>query len=66
MYGKCPKCESAILSAVMNGIEVSDGYKSWKAITYNCPSCQTVIGCQIDPIAIKSDIVDELFKKLRK
>lgn len=66
MHGKCPKCEKLIISLNAGGVDVKVPLgKTWKGISYNCPYCHTMISAQIDPIAIKADIVAELFKKLR-
>lgn len=67
MKGKCPKCEKLVINVSISDVQAKAmfGGTSWNAITYNCPSCQTVLGVQIDPIAIKTDIIDELFRKLR-
>jgi hypothetical protein len=65
--GKCPKCDSAITKVVAGhvSVEVPMG-DSWNGIAYACPSCRTVLSVQIDPIALKNDIVDDLFDRLRK
>ncbi|WP_158218825.1 hypothetical protein [Roseateles aquatilis] len=31
--------------------------KTWNAVTYCCPSCSTVLGAGIDPVALKTDEV---------
>lgn len=65
--GKCPKCQQPVISARIHGIEATNsGGKGFNAITFVCPNalCQAVLGCQIDPIAIKTDIVNEVAKLL--
>jgi endogenous inhibitor of DNA gyrase (YacG/DUF329 family) len=66
MNGKCPKCEKLVMNVNISAIkaQVPFGQTSWNAVSYNCPSCQTVLSVQIDPVAIKTDIVQELFQKL--
>lgn len=74
--GKCPKCgvvpnrvdvEQLAASASMFSGEV------WRAVAYVCPApeCRAILGVQIDPLAIRSDlnnhaktVKDELEKKL--
>lgn len=66
MAGKCPKCDNPVQNVTIS--EVSAGVPfgtKWKAISFNCQSCQTVLSIQIDPIAIKTDIINDLMKKLR-
>ncbi len=65
MAGKCPYCGKNVLSLRINGVDASATMGTrWNALTYNCPSCQAVLGCQIDPIAIKTDILNEIKKLL--
>ena len=66
MLGKCPKCEKTVTHVNLNEIEASVfmGAK-WRTVTHNCPHCSTVLGCQIDPIAVKTDIVNTIMKGLK-
>ena len=59
---KCPKCEKAVTYIKIQGMDAKAGFgaSSWKALTYVCPSCDTILSVQIDPIAIKTDTVSEL------
>lgn len=68
MAGKCPKCEKLVPHVVFHGIDARESFgpNNWKAISYCCPSCQTVLGVQIDPIALKTEVVKDLAKILRK
>jgi hypothetical protein len=34
-------------------------------VSFCCPHCRAILSVSIDPIAIKTDIVKELLKKLR-
>lgn len=67
MFGKCPKCEKLVMNANISAIEskVPFGDTAWKSVAFTCPFCQTILGMQIDPIAIKTDIIKELMSKLR-
>jgi hypothetical protein len=38
----------------------------WRAIAYCCPKCQTAISVQIDPVALKTDTVNEILRQLGK
>jgi len=61
MAGKCPKCEATVSSLKITGVEGrAPSGQGWKCITLNCPSCGTVLSAQIDPVAIKTDIVNAL------
>lgn len=61
MYGKCPTCKASVTRLEISGVVASAGVgkKSFNAITYNCPMCHSVLGCEIDPIALKTDTVAE-------
>lgn len=60
--GKCPKCEKNIHRIKLETVDASAGLSSttWKCVNYLCPHCFTVLSCQIDPIAIKTDTVREI------
>lgn len=66
MNGKCPKCEKTLTSANIAGIDLSAGPGStkWNGNAYVCPYCQTILGVQIDPIAIMSDTVQKILARL--
>jgi len=70
MHGKCPSCGNIVMKLNGDAVDASFGTQSYKATTYNCPMCNVVLGCQIDPLAVRNDIVaqvvDELFKRLGK
>ena len=66
MIGKCPKCDKLVTRANINEIEASAFMgTNWRTVTYSCPLCNTILGCQIDPIAIKTDIVEEILEALK-
>jgi hypothetical protein len=66
MSGKCPKCEKSMGSLRIQGCDGNVvGGRSFKVIAICCPFCSTVLSAQIDPIAIKSDIVADIKKLLR-
>jgi uncharacterized protein with PIN domain len=62
--GKCPKCGKVISSVKFEEVagSVGIGGTEWKCISCCCKSCNTVISVQIDPIAIKTDILHALGK----
>jgi len=62
--GKCPKCEKRITRVKIDSIlgSVGIGQPDWKIASYSCPSCNSVLSVQIDPLAIKADILKALGK----
>lgn len=62
--GKCPKCESTVTHMAIEGVDVKEnGQSRWHGITLLCPSCRTVLGAAIDPIAIMNDTIDKVRKR---
>lgn len=65
--GTCPKCEVVVNHANIGAVTVGELFgKQWHGIKYCCPSCGCVLSVQIDPIAIKTDIVNEILRALGK
>lgn len=64
---KCPHCNKLVLSVNLDKVESSVLFGgSWNTILYSCPNCQKVLNVQIDPIAIKTDIIDDIKMLLNK
>jgi hypothetical protein len=64
--GKCPKCENVVTHVRGDGVTANFSGKSFNATTYSCPMCFTVLGCEIDPIAIRFDIVKMVCDELKR
>jgi hypothetical protein len=65
--GKCPICETTITAVRAEGVEVTQGFQpKWLGASFCCPSCNMVLGVGIDPLAIKTDIVNEIKRAMRK
>jgi hypothetical protein len=66
--GKCPKCEKTISSVNVEHVDIKQGFSGpqWHGASYTCPYCHAVLSVEIDPIALKTDIVQELFERLRQ
>ena len=63
--GLCPHCDAPVGRVTLHEVTASALFANqWRAVTYSCPACQHVLSVQIDPIAIKTDIVDELMRRL--
>ncbi len=66
--GKCPKCErivDRVLFEEVNAEQYPRG-NAWITVNFLCPYCRTVLGAQIDPFALKRDLLDELEQHLQK
>jgi phage FluMu protein Com len=63
--GKCPKCDEVMPTIKIQGVTAKELFgASWNAISYQCPKCDTVLSVEMDPVALKSDIVNEVAKRL--
>lgn len=64
---KCPHCEELITSVSIQALDGKvAGRTRWACIGYTCPRCSKLISVQIDPVALKTDIlngVEELLKR---
>lgn len=59
--GKCPKCERTITTVAVEDVSLNVGFQpKWKGFSYSCPSCHTVLGVQMNPLTLNSDLVSEL------
>jgi len=59
--GKCPKCEATIDTCLVEDINLVNGSKAlWRAFSYSCPSCKTVLGVQMNPLTLNADLVNTL------
>lgn len=60
-FAKCPKCEKSLLGV---NIEEVDGYvrgtSTLRCVAYSCRACGTVLSVEVDPIALKTDIINSL------
>ena len=62
---KCPACHVAITSVEIEGIDVTQGLQTlWKGVSFGCPHCHIVLSVGIDPIALKTDLVQEILDAL--
>jgi len=69
LSGKCPGC--GLVPQRLNLQLISAGQAFGAGVTYNCVSyvcpnvkCQTILGVQMDPLAVKTDTVNAVAKKL--
>ena len=65
--GKCPGCESVPYSIFVETSEGPIGFmgqSSVKLVSFVCSGCRTILGVQVDPLAVKTDTVNELKKAL--
>jgi len=64
---KCPKCEKVLTSIKMEEVTIrGSDTRTWHGVVYSCPYCRTAISTGIDPVALKTDTVLEVARRLGK
>lgn len=65
---KCPSCNAPILHARFKPIESRQSFGTVKlnSNAHCCPSCDIVLSVEVDPIALMSDTVNKIMKRLGK
>lgn len=66
--GRCPKCNGAVNRAFfeeINVIEHPHG-NAWVGTSYLCPHCRSVLSVQIDPLALKNDLAEQISGVVKK
>ena len=58
--GKCPKCGWPIAYVRCESIDAQTEATKFLAVSYCCPSCQSVLGVGVDPEALKAEIAKEV------
>ena len=59
--GKCPKCDNPINNAIVEDVSLDiAGKPRWRAFSYSCPSCKTVLSVQMNPLTLHFDLVNSL------
>jgi hypothetical protein len=68
--GKCPKCDKQIGYTLVQQVNIKSGPLGTGTETlgasFQCPFCRAVLSVGIDPISLKTDIVNEILRELRK
>jgi hypothetical protein len=60
---KCPKCEGSISSVEIRPMTASlDLSTAYKGAAYCCPNCSAVLSFEMDPIALKAELIKNLKK----
>lgn len=68
MFKKCPYCNTNITSIRIKTIPAyNEQNTEWKWIAYTCSNynCNAILSVWIDPVALKTDTVNEIIKKIK-
>ena len=60
MTTKCPKCEKVLAGIAVKEVRGCAGDRVWHCVSLNCSRCGTSLGVQLDPLAIKAELMDEV------
>jgi transposase-like protein len=63
--GHCPQCKSTVTSVNIEHV-AANGKIAFTGVSYVCPSCNCVLGVELDPIAAQADLLEDLKKLLRR
>ena len=65
MTTKCPKCEKDLAGVAVKRLKgLTEGEES-NYVSLNCSRCGTSLGIQLDPMAIKAELMAEIRSDLR-
>lgn len=68
MTGKCPGCKKVPAFGVnLQTVDINGpNATKWNGVAYVCPNlqCQTILGVGIDPVALKTDTINGVVKRL--
>lgn len=59
----CPHCGTKVLTFNIEKITGHAGTNTWNCISYNCSHCHVSLSVQIDPVALKTEIVEAIKSK---
>ena len=64
MAAQCPKCNAVLFRVTLDDVKVDAGRNSWNGVAYSCPHCFAALSVGIDPVALKTDMVQEILRAL--
>lgn len=68
MLKKCPHCNQNIITINIKSIPAYNEFGTvWNAIAYTCSNikCNSILSVWIDPVALKTDTVNEVIQRLK-
>jgi phage FluMu protein Com len=59
---KCPHCKAIIGTVVTEDITmtIGAGKPAWNGFSHACPDCHAVLGVEVNPMTIQSEIIDAI------
>jgi hypothetical protein len=66
MPAKCPHCKGFVTSVHIEEVEGTVNLQPrWRCLTYSCCLCATVLGVQIDPVALRTETVEGVIQRIQ-
>jgi len=63
--GKCPKCDRVVDRVEVEQVGARTQGSNWSAVSLRCPSRDTVLSVQIDPLSLNDDLVEKIEEILK-
>lgn len=64
---KCPKCDKVIFNTTSEDVQMHVGFTpAWTGLSHACPHCRVILGVEVNPMLLKSELLRELLAALHK
>jgi hypothetical protein len=61
MHGTCPGCKSVVSEVRGNAVKIRvSRTEIYKGVSYSCNACGCVLSVEMDPIALRSEVLKNL------
>lgn len=66
MVSKCPHCKKITPTLRVTAMQMPEVNtdRIWQGLAYECPHCDAIISCTVDPSKIRNEITDHVDKAL--
>ena len=64
--GICPHCKKTLVSVEAEDIDIKGFQVRWEGLSYQCPSCKSVLGVQMNPLTLNQDLKTKLLKEIKR
>lgn len=63
---KCGHCDTTISYLKATVTKTRNGSNTWRAVAHCCPSCGAVLGAEVDPLAVRAEVVSGVVMEIKK
>lgn len=64
--GICPYCKERVPKVKVEDVDMGYGRFRLRGYSYQCPSCNSVLGVQMNPRTLNNNLKDDILKELKK